>query len=310
MSHLKLVPKPAKPLPQKKRGPVLYTGQSYRVDEVATAQLSDVEGIVGDYRIGANSGTSLPIVPANDNVATCYLWDEGVELGRLTATLNGSGSTLPFNKHRIRSNRLLLNNSQLLGPALIEDGENTTLSMTAAFNCSFISDAQAATLGMIHLVQSRRFALLEDGSEFSLQQTPDDTPVLYLANADEAVVKPVVALQAQRVTESYDHHMTISQEIPAAINGVAVASLTVLEQFTSYFMQHPALPRKRATIWVPLYAPISWGWSIRVARRFDGDWAIQRRKLILPTTGHEGLQLPVWHSNTLAYRQSLPEEIR
>lgn len=49
--------------------------------------------------------------------------------------------------------------------------------------------------------------------------------------------------------------------------------------------------------------PVTWGWSICVAKNGADEWAIVRRKLMLPTVGHEGLQLPHWHNQLIACEQ-------
>jgi len=248
----------------------------------------------------------MPLSLSGDQGAICYFWDEGVEPKRLAGKLIHNDASTLLGDYKLKSNHLRLDDMQLQGPDLSSDGENTYLWLAPSFDFHFITDQQAAGLGVIHLVQSRRFAVLEDGTEYPLLETDDNT-VLYLTADDDEVVKPVITLQDKGLNQSYNYGCTVSQMIPDEIAGQAVTSLTVLEQYTSYFMQHPLPQGERASIWLPVYAPISWGWSIRVARRFDGDWSIQRRKLILPTCGHEGTQLPLWKNNSRACAHAVME---
>ena len=74
--------------------------------------------------------------------------------------------------------------------------------------------------------------------------------------------------------------------------------MTILEQYQTYFLQRE-LPFSQDNIWTPTCAPVSWGWSIRIARRHDGEWGIARQKLLMPALDHNGLALPAWEGNSL-----------
>jgi hypothetical protein len=298
-SHLKLVPKPVpQAKPQPVPGPLLYTGQGYCLDAEAAAALTDLEGMVGDYLVGAEEGIAVALGEPGEAGTRCYFWDESVAVGRFDGRVVMGNMAIALNGHAVKSNHLQMQATQLQGPELITEGEETSLCLTPSFDCHFVTDQQAASLGVIHLLESQRIALLDDGRQYYLLET-GDKPVLYLETEDDEAVKPIITRQESGMKQAYHYQCTVSQAIPDEIDGQAVISVTVLERYSSYFMQRPLLAEE-TSIWVPVYAPISWGWSMRIGRRYDGVWAMQRRKLVLPTTGHDGLQLPVWRSNSLA----------
>jgi hypothetical protein len=105
--------------------------------------------------------------------------------------------------------------------------------------------------------------------------------------------------QALGESQPYRISSTISQAIPEQWHGQAVVDLVVMERYSSYLLQRATLAEDNQTLWTPLYFPISWGWSIRAGRRYDGEWDIMRRKLMLPITGQDGLQFPLWRDNSL-----------
>lgn len=102
--------------------------------------------------------------------------------------------------------------------------------------------------------------------------------------------------------QSRDYHFDyrIHQVLRRDLLDVDVRSITVLEQYHSYFMQRAVASDAKQSLWVPAYAPISWGWSLRVEPEAD-DWVITRRKMIPPVVGSDGWVMPEWQGTTNDY---------
>ena len=84
----------------------------------------------------------------------------------------------------------------------------------------------------------------------------------------------------------------------------------MLEQYNSYIMQKPEY-QDNCAIWIPLVTPISWGWSIRATRVPDQrQFAIARRKLLMPNIANNGLQLPQWERNIHEFSIDLPHHTK
>lgn len=253
-------------------------GQRLSMGELKAENLKDVNGVIGDYRISLNCGE---VVPVNQTQGTYYIWD------------NDSPLHSP-----VFENEFQLESATLNRPSVERVGGHYYLIMQPEFQVSFSTATHSARLGEIRLVESERFITLENGDSVVITDTQEiGTPVLYLQHRDdEQVVRQETDLQLQGTDREYFFGESVSQRIPENINGVAVACVTVLERFTSYFMQQ-VLATPGQSIWVPVCAPIAWGWSIRVGRRFDQEWDILRRKLMLPTVGHDGWEMPAWGCN-------------
>jgi hypothetical protein len=308
MSHLKLVinpPKPPRPLPP--RAVTIHTGVRYYAESQDLSGLNSIHGVIGDYVVSSECAEVTPVITGSD-LTECIFWDADVDLSQLGCDelRVASGQPLPLAGCELKSNRLVLKSAALDGPEVIGDGGETMLTLSPRFDFIFSTDCGAAQLGVINLVSSNRFITLESGDEIGLLKSGDEAaPALYLEGPlDQQPVKLLCDRQEAGVTQTQSFCMEISQLIPDVVGSESVASVTVLEHYCSYFMQR-SLPLDDHPVWTPVYAPISWGWSIRVARRYDGEWSIVRRKLMLPTTGHEGLQLPLWHSNSVACSMSL-----
>jgi hypothetical protein len=303
-----ITPLPIPTAPQKLKSNTIHTGLRYRFECQDLSVFHSVHGVCGDYRISAERGDiqSVAATPANNNVTECYFWDTDVDLSRLTCDVwqNTSNGPQPLKDYHLKSNRLMMQKTELEGPQIISREENALLTLSPRFDFTFYTDSYAAQLGVINLVQATRFITLDNGNKVPLLDTDnEESAVLYLENpSDDQAIKLVSTPQEISVARQHTYTCTISQHIPAIFNGESVASVTVLEQYWSYLMQR-ALPgdnnHNTHDIWIPVYSPVSWGWSIRVGHRTDGEWGILRRKLILPTTGHDGLQLPAWNKNTV-----------
>ena len=253
-------------------------GQRLAMGELQADNLKDVNGVIGGYQISLNQGEVLPV---SDSDNAYYIWD------------NDSPLHSPVFENEFQLESVTLNR-----PSVERVGGAYYLVMQPEFQVSFSTATHSARLGEIRLVESERFFTLENGDSLTITDTQEmGAPVLYLQHRDDtAVVRQETDLQLQGTDREYFFGESVSQKIPDYINNVAVSSVTVLERFTSYFMQQ-VLSTPDQSIWVPVCAPISWGWSIRVGRRFDQEWDILRRKLMLPTVGHDGWEMPAWRSN-------------
>ncbi|WP_455220760.1 hypothetical protein [Kaarinaea lacus] len=291
----------------------LQTGYRYHVNCQDYARLNATHGVIGDYRISKQTGKILSITPPTPGasmtlpMSACYFWDTSTDLSKLEGQLiqNNNNSDdnqlLSMKDCQVATSRLILNGTSLDGPELIFENGITSLKLLPRFDFTFITESHAAHLGVVNLVKAHRILKLEDDKEILLLDTGiDDSPVLFLENADDdQPVKPIAALQEAGTTHQNSCTFIISQTIPEKIDIANIATVTVLEQYFSYFMQKIDASDDES-IWTPVYAPITWGWSIRVGRRTDGEWGILRRKLILPTTGNDGWCMPVWSNNTIS----------
>ena len=306
MSHLKLVSSRPKPvIHQIQPMATLHAGCRYPVSIQNASVLNTTHGVVGEYQIGSSHARIIP-VPAETSIdqnCVCCFWDTDVDLFRLeTSILNeATGQSIPLQDCALKSNRLIMNSQSMDAPQLLYEGGDATLMMSPRFDFTLSTDSYTAQIGVIHLVQASRFITLHNGTVINILNTHDkEVPVLYLENQqDEQPVKLVLAQQEIGVTREHSYACTVSQHIPEKFEGEAVATVTVLEQYQSYFMQRAIPFDDHLNMWIPIHAPILWGWSIRVGRRGDEEWGILKRKQILPTTGHDGMQLPEWNDNTI-----------
>lgn len=189
--------------------------------------------------------------------------------------------------------------TEVVGPELVMEARQTLLRMQPVFHLRYETGAYAAQFGVVHLVQSERSVFMEDGTQRQLLTTEE--PVLYIE--DPHITEPMRYLsmhQSHGTRQTYHYQLSLRQAIPDILNNKAVESVTVLEQYQSYFMQRECSNSAPQPTWTPLLLPVTWGWSIRVGRRADGDWCILLRKLIRPIEGNEGLELPRWRSNSIA----------
>ena len=304
MNHLKLVTgtKPPKQRPQALAN--LITGRCYIIDGNHSSGLIASHGIVSDYQVSSAQGKAVPLtIPSGHNsLQSCFLWDTDLDRKNLDISLldEENQQTLVLADCAVKNNALEIDNHSLQGPELLTVDGVTRLTLSLQADYQFSSDSFAAQLGMIHLVEATRFIRLEDGREISLLNTHDnEAPVLVVEHpTDEQAVKLLHDTQDLGNKQTYSYHYSIGQDIPEYIDGIEVESVTVLEQYLSYFMQRAIPFDDRQNIWTPIHAPLLWGWSIRVGRRGDEEWGILKRKLILPTAGNDGFQLPEWEYNT------------
>ena len=271
--------------PREEREP-LYRGVVYPweklVQWVPKEQLADAtEALLARFHPGANCSR----IESARKGEPFFLWD-----------------VQRFAERHTAENQLELQSSAVDELAVEKGVDGHWLSIVPRFTFSYQTAAYAAQLGEIRLVSSTRFITNVDGSRHDLLNTDAFAdPVLYRERDDgwgddSAVVRQITSWQSVNTGAEYCFDYRISQYLPVRWLGCDVQSVTVLEQYTSYFMQRPLAAA--ATVWVPAYAPISWGWSLRVEPE-EGEWVITRRKLIRPTVGHDGWQLPQWRASTL-----------
>ncbi len=305
-----IVQLPVKPRPKaqcidKPAQPQLFSGQMTRFGGDVTSQLAGKHGIVGNYQLSTDAAeiTSPSLI---DGHTEAYLWDGDSALNLDIPWQQQQRQHITTVGCQLAGNHASLQSVELSGPDILQDEQQAQLHLEAHWQLALDSSNFAAELGLITLVDSQRFITLESGKQITITDTQEsDTPVLYLGQDENLPIVTPITHQAQGEQQQHAHTTRIQQSIPDEHEGEIVESVTVLEQFHSYFMQKP-MDDKSSTIWIPLLAPLRWGWSIRVGRRADGPWCIVRRKLIMPTMGHDGLELPLWEANQLQYtRQAL-----
>jgi len=257
--------------------------------------------MVGGYQFDAQAAR-LQAIEHTDGTALAYIYDFDACRAFSDWRPICDDAADAGQAYHLSLNRLTLESSEMVGPDLVSEGSLTYLRMQPVFHLLYDTDVQAAELGAVHLLQSQRFVSLADGDRFELLEA--EQPVLYLGSV--GVMDPLGPPQQLGQHQGYRYPLTIQQEIPSQLNGIEVESVTVLEHYQSYFMQREVAAESEQLIWTPAMAPITWGWSIRVGRRADHEWGILRRKLILPTVGHDGLEFPLWEDNSQSLSRPLP----
>lgn len=295
---------PPKKIVTPSSSPFLLIGKRYPLENLPLLADQSIHGLIGGYSLESRTAEILPFEASESDTTAVYFWDSHCDLAAFPADVKTSAadSALPLAKYRLSNNRLELQQARLNGPEITTSECGALLSLSAHFEFTFSTDAFAARVAMLHLVQAKRYAVLEDGTRVMLLDSgEEDEPVLYLTDADANQTMAWMSPdQPFGESQSYQASSNISQIIPEQLQGQAVTDLIVLEHYSSYILQHAIPMDDEQTIWTPLYSPISWGWSIRAGRRHDGVWDVMRRKLMLPITGHEGMQLPLWRSNNLS----------
>lgn len=278
---------------------LVYPGRRYHLN-LSEGSLPD--GAIADYRLSPAAAELLPLNVAQSSPSG-FLYDDLADSAAKAWILDDEASASSAQRYRLATNALTLAEQNLEGPLLRSSGEDALLYLQPHFRLHYAADEYSARLGVVHLVQSQRFLTLDDGEQLPLLETAE--PVLYrlCAHGGDAVqpMGPAFYLGERRELR---YAFNVSQRIPNQIEGRGVETVTVLEQYRTFFLQRPTGAQPHDTIWIPALAPITWGWSIRVGRRFDGEWDILRRKLVMPTVGHDGLEFPLWESNHLAFVQS------
>jgi len=275
--------------------PDVIVGRQYQLGNDQVPE--DLHGLCGGFDYDEHHGRLIPPSPMH-----CYLWDiddeltsEELEFG----SVEGEAISLTSTTNVI-SSRFVLSHGTLSEPQIIDQESLPKLTTTASFHFVFSTELQAVRLGLLSLVETQRFALLKNGERHNLLDSGEGQSRLYLSKdtPDNDVFTPILETGAGADSIQHLHDIRLTQAIPVRLADSEIETLTVLEQYTSYFMQRE-LPICQENIWTPVCAPISWGWSMRVAKRHDGDWCIVRQKLLMPTVGHNGLEMPEWEGNQL-----------
>lgn len=279
--------------------PTIVVGRKY---QLANGKLAaGLHGLCAGLDYSASHGRVLPL-STEPAARDCYLWDADDELASANLSVlstEGEAIAISPNTNAI-TGRFVLSHATLSEPLIEHQETKPQLTTTASFDLVFSANALPLRLGLLNLVQTHCFALLKNGQQHMLLDSGEDQSVLFIADPGNKheVLSPVLDAAAGAETSQHQHKVRLTQRIPSQLNGAQVESMTVLEQYTSFFMQRE-LPFNQENIWTPVCAPISWGWSMRVAQRQDADWCILRQKLLMPNVGHNGLELPEWDGNHL-----------
>ena len=292
----------------------IQPGRRYRMlfpETLAAGQvkdLADVEhlvqsGVIGAYRLGIDKA-EIEAIDIKAPEAQGFVWDADLLSPEIQACLQIEAG----HPQSPLQNRLTLLEASLDAPEVRMVNEQPVLTVSPRFELEWSTEVFASQLGLLQLLESTRTLQFEDGDSLVLLDTEalGLGPVLYLSNAgDSVVVKPVCGYQRQGDKRGLTFATSAEQIVPAQFMGKPVASVSVLEKYTMYFMQNAAPEQPEAHIWTPVHLPIVWGWSIRVQQRFDGVWDIFRKKLIMPTPSTEAAALPRWQSNSLRCRPAV-----
>lgn len=280
-----------------KISPSLLVGRKYRL--LGENPPVDMPGICGGQKFSADIGAILP----RQNTAAhqdAFLWD-GDSLSGCSAVsaLTAEGECLALGGNTpVANNRFVLSAATVTKPEILNPGNGPQLSLQAGFDFVYTADAMNARLGVLTLVEAQCFVVVNSGERHELRNSGDEQKLLYLtAEGQQDIVNPLADVSRGHDTLSQNHTENVSHAIPEQVEGSAMETMTVLEQYQTFFLQRE-LPFSEENIWTPVCAPISWGWSIRIARRHDDEWGIARQKLLMPTVGHDGMEMPEWQGNT------------
>ena len=290
--------------PPQRRAPVeagtansLVLGRKYQL--LGENLADDIPGICGSQVFSAQNGCVMPR-QYNGPSDYGYLWDSdslSALSGLSLMTAEGEQVTLNANTP-VASNRFVLSHTTLTKPEIHNQGNKLQLVLRAGFDFVYTADTMDACVGVLHLVESHCCVVLKNGEKHALLDSGDEQKMLCLKQPDpQDVVNPVVEVSKSHDALRQSHTESVNHTIPEQVDGIEMETMTVLEQYQSFFL-HREQPFNEENIWTPVCAPISWGWSIRIARRHDDEWGIARQKLLLPTVGQNGMEMPVWAGNT------------
>lgn len=306
MDYIFQLPLPARHKPTH-RNLGIFPGHRHRIEltdatgrDLANQDFAQQQGLLGAYRLELHAST-IETIDTSRNPMQGFVWDADLVTPLMQQALSVDTDQAPVNAY----NQLDVLDIAMETPDVRLIESLPTLSVSPCFKLEWHTPAHASQLGILQLVESTRTLQLANGHSAVLMDTEAEggDPVLLLNDeADRAVVKPVCGFQSKGQRTRLEFRQTASQRIPAAWDGVATESVSVLEKYTLYFMQNADPQQTDRYIWVPVHLPIVWGWSIRVQQRYDGIWDIFRKKLIMPTPSIEAPPLPHWRRNSLACR--------
>lgn len=303
MEHIFPLPRPTL-APRKPSNPLIQAGHRYNIATqlLAENRLGDLDhdlqnGLLGEYQLSTEQAVTIA-VDTKQTPIQAFVWSSDLLSPLLKSCLpiTATHPQLPD------QNRLTLLDASMAAPQVSSLDHTPTLNIVPRFELEWDSTGFGSQLGVLQLVESTRTLHFADGETMTLldTETLDRDPVLYLSGTEShSPVLPLGPFQQQGQQQKLLFSQTVTQAIPSQIAGDPVASISVLEKYTVYFMQNAGPNRPDLYIWVPVHLPIVWGWSIRVQQRYDGVWDIFRKKLIMPSASTEAPKLPLWHSNSL-----------
>lgn len=285
-----------------KASPALFTGQRYQLD--GDNLPTDLHGVCAGFECTPDRGMLLPL-DSNSVETPCYFWDiDGVPEILNTSLISSKNEHITIGRHtNLLANRFILSHAKLTEPVIHCSGDTSQISVSAEFEFIYYADCMPARLGVLHLLEPNCFVVLKNGERHDLLASEEDQRLLYLDNTNYSnevieAVSPILDTDITDTVIQQHYKQSITHVIPEQINELDVESMTILEQYTSFFMQRE-IPFAQENIWTPVCAPVTWGWSIRISRRHDGAWCLSRKKLLMPAVGHNGQEMPAWQGNTL-----------
>lgn len=275
--------------PVKRPQPDLFPGRNYSV--ISKGPLDQIHGLCANYSVSKESA-NVEDQKAHDTRA--FLWDLTHETDSEIQLHNGESAILLNANTPLGGACLVVSDATLSVPKILDEQDGRLLEFRIEIEGIFSSEIVSSRFGIVNLLSASRFVAMENGEQSVLFSTLDEEPVLFID--DNSRSSPIDYILETNADEEPVRHLVtrrICHRIPEHVGGIKTQSMTVLEQYHSYFMQRE-LPLSDNTIWTPVCAPITWGWSIRLERRQDDEWTITRQKLLNPAIGNEGLEMPVW----------------
>lgn len=269
------------------------------LDDATDTSLAGIRaGLVEDYRIHHNR---VQRQEWNPQSARVLCWD-----GDRSGLVNNS---------------LTLVQAQMSLPLLEAQADGSVcLILDLSFELQGSARAFAFETGLVRLVEPDCTLTLSDGRVLPWRQAEVDVceaagqvnRALVLEfpgeHSHETNGRSDVAVVAGRRLQDGEQQRWLENwqvrvNLPQTLHQQAITRITLMEQYTLFWMQQ-ALPGKYAPAgleqrWLPLMAPVQWGWSLRIERLSDGSWGIVRRKLMRPLGGNDGLFLPDWQCQRL-----------
>lgn len=298
MAHLKLVKKisakdsEAPCCEPQQDAPVV--GERYTLNSLPSALL-DADGLLGDYKISLRQSEIIAPSFKRGGQTGCYFWHSYLTEAEVASLKLSDTRKRPLVSDHLVANRAMMQSSKLIGPNIINVNNQATLSVTPEFIIHFNTAAGAAELGEIRLIDSSRFITLGSGKTIPVICTdPAEGQALFLDESQDSPLLKQNFIQPSGSNESYVIRRTVNQHLPKTFQGETVECVTVLEHVTSFFMQK--LAGSTDAIWTPVMQPISWGWSVRLERA-EHNWQITKRRIMRPTSHHDGLKLPEWKTH-------------
>ncbi len=269
-------------------------GEAYQFSALAK-DFNKIDGLIGHYKLSIRQSEITPASAKSDSTNHCYFWHSYVTESELTSLHLRHGQQKRFDEQRLKANRAILQSSRLIGPNIVYLDDKATLNVTPEFIIHFNTAAGAAQLAEIRLIDSSRFITLTSGKTIPVICTdPAAGQALFLDELQTGPLKLQNFIQPAKTNETYLIRNSVNQHLPNEFQGEKVECVTVLEHFTSFFMQR--LVGSENSIWTPVMEPVSWGWSIRAEHEND-QWQLTKKKIMKPTSHHDGLKLPEWKTH-------------